>query len=398
METCVYGAYGYRVAFTINVARTAYAGYVRETDLPWYLLGMRIFIPWLRRFICPDPLSPFGAGGFNRYAYGVGDPINRIDPLGNASWKWLGDLLSRVGGAIGKGVSMVFQVTPATALTTIGTVADAVAVATTIGAVAAVALNDAHAAGVLGWVAAGSGVAGLGLGVAGQTAFKGPRRANRGADSVSNSGLPGPARGFQDKFTAGNPKPARKLVHSTGGHEIYVYKGEASVTAKIPDRVVRASDGAAVGLVAEWTEFPNFGGGLNYAADVEILNSSGVRHLDSLITAIGQKADTKPIYLLSGVHGVPSGKNWSRGKRLHAEQTFLDDDVADLERLRGLLGEGGDAREMNVYDLANTEKKNYQDFIKYVDAHIIHAYCYGVADHKLLKSLQCTARTATYSL
>lgn len=51
-----------------------------------YLLGngRRAFKPALLRFISPDRMSPFEAGGLNAYAYCLGDPINRQDPSGES--------------------------------------------------------------------------------------------------------------------------------------------------------------------------------------------------------------------------------------------------------------------------------------------------------------------------
>ncbi|MCF5706494.1 hypothetical protein GIV19_04230 [Pseudomonas syringae] len=50
-----------------------------------YLLGngYRAFNPVLMRFNQPDSLSPFGRGGMNAYAYGLGDPVNNNDPTGH---------------------------------------------------------------------------------------------------------------------------------------------------------------------------------------------------------------------------------------------------------------------------------------------------------------------------
>ncbi|MFA7891666.1 RHS repeat-associated core domain-containing protein [Pseudomonas putida] len=52
-----------------------------------YLLGQgkRCFSVALMRFLSPDPLSPFGAGGPNSYGYCSGDPVNFSDPSGMLS-------------------------------------------------------------------------------------------------------------------------------------------------------------------------------------------------------------------------------------------------------------------------------------------------------------------------
>ncbi|PWB33943.1 hypothetical protein DCO48_08160 [Pseudomonas sp. SDI] len=47
--------------------------------------GNREYNPSLRRCHSPDPMSPFGRGGLNTYAYCLGDPVNRSDPSGNFS-------------------------------------------------------------------------------------------------------------------------------------------------------------------------------------------------------------------------------------------------------------------------------------------------------------------------
>ncbi len=44
--------------------------------------GRRFFSPSIMRFTASDPMSPFGRGGPNAYAYCQGDPVNRHDPSG----------------------------------------------------------------------------------------------------------------------------------------------------------------------------------------------------------------------------------------------------------------------------------------------------------------------------
>lgn len=81
-----YGAYGER---TVGSVRAAFTGEAMEIDTGWYALSARLYAPALRRFLSVDAVSPFGDGGLNRYAYCGGDPVNRVDPSGHASWNWL---------------------------------------------------------------------------------------------------------------------------------------------------------------------------------------------------------------------------------------------------------------------------------------------------------------------
>jgi len=78
-------------------------GFTGEREDPfrgYYLLGngYRAYSPALGRFTCPDSLSPFGAGGFNPYAYCAGDPVNHTDPSGHFSWQ---SILGIVAGTLG---------------------------------------------------------------------------------------------------------------------------------------------------------------------------------------------------------------------------------------------------------------------------------------------------------
>ncbi|MDC0686087.1 RHS repeat-associated core domain-containing protein [Mitsuaria sp. RG] len=64
-----------------------------------YLLGngYRLFSPQLMRFLSPDSLSPFEAGGINAYIYCSADPINNIDPSGHTKTRPLAYLLDPIG-------------------------------------------------------------------------------------------------------------------------------------------------------------------------------------------------------------------------------------------------------------------------------------------------------------
>ncbi|MGH8037696.1 MAG: RHS repeat-associated core domain-containing protein [Stenotrophomonas sp.] len=59
-------------------------GELHEPGSHWQILGngRRVYNPVLCRFHSPDPLSPFGRGGVNAYAYCGCDPVNYTDPDG----------------------------------------------------------------------------------------------------------------------------------------------------------------------------------------------------------------------------------------------------------------------------------------------------------------------------
>lgn len=64
---------------------SGFNGKIIEAAFGCYLLGngYRCFSPGLRRFMSPDRLSPFGAGGLNCYVYCSGDPVSHVDPSGH---------------------------------------------------------------------------------------------------------------------------------------------------------------------------------------------------------------------------------------------------------------------------------------------------------------------------
>lgn len=66
-----------------------------------YNMGVRYYDPDARRFVSEDPLGL--AAGPNLYAYAGGDPVNRIDPSGNAPERLAGELALAAGGGHGTG-------------------------------------------------------------------------------------------------------------------------------------------------------------------------------------------------------------------------------------------------------------------------------------------------------
>lgn len=92
-QTFRYTPYGFR--YPSNTAGLiGFAGQLPDPLTGHYLLGNghRAFNPPLMRFNSPDRLSPFGDGGLNGYAYCAGDPVNYVDPDGQAGVRVLAAL------------------------------------------------------------------------------------------------------------------------------------------------------------------------------------------------------------------------------------------------------------------------------------------------------------------
>lgn len=97
-----YEPFGYRPAEGGLFSLPGFNGEHLDRLTGLYLLGngYRAYSPALMRFLSPDSMSPFGAGGLNPYAYCAGDPINRFDPTGHFWEALLGIALSLAGLAL----------------------------------------------------------------------------------------------------------------------------------------------------------------------------------------------------------------------------------------------------------------------------------------------------------
>jgi RHS repeat-associated protein len=93
-----YSPYGYRPRENGLLSLLGFNGELPDSLTGHYHLGKgyRQFNPALMRFNSPDSWSPFGAGGFNAYAYCVGNPVNTVDSTGH-TLEFLKPILRRVG-------------------------------------------------------------------------------------------------------------------------------------------------------------------------------------------------------------------------------------------------------------------------------------------------------------
>jgi len=85
----LYSVYGYSNGALWRFSRLGFNGQKIDALTGMYLLGngYRAYNPIQMRFHSPDNMSPFGAGGFNAYAYCSGDPVNASDPGGHWTLK-----------------------------------------------------------------------------------------------------------------------------------------------------------------------------------------------------------------------------------------------------------------------------------------------------------------------
>ncbi|QLL10862.1 RHS repeat-associated core domain-containing protein [Pseudomonas chlororaphis] len=166
-----------------------YAGESRDAISGCYLLGSyRLYDPVLMMLLEPDSESPFGAGGLNRYAYCAGDPVNRIDPDGHSFWKWLiagvGIALGVIGTIASFGAAApvlaggIAALTVSGALTVTSTVLGVVSLTTGVASLILEATGDESAAGILGWISLGTGIASAVTGLA-PAATKAAQKASR---------------------------------------------------------------------------------------------------------------------------------------------------------------------------------------------------------------------------
>jgi RHS repeat-associated protein len=162
---CAYSPYGHRPAEGGLFSLAGFNGEQLDPVTGLYLLGngYRAYSPTLMRFLAPDSMSPFGAGGLNAYSYCLGDPVNRVDPTGHISWQSILGIGLSIFGVVASVLTMG-------AATPWAAAALGLAVASGLAGIASEVVNElapgSQAGEILGWISFGLGLASLGAGLA----------------------------------------------------------------------------------------------------------------------------------------------------------------------------------------------------------------------------------------
>ncbi|SKB82280.1 RHS repeat-associated core domain-containing protein [Luteibacter sp. 22Crub2.1] len=397
VATRTYGAYGDRNA-TSDAARSGFAGEVCDTATGWYLLGERPYSPALRRFLSPDRASPFGAGGVNRYAYCAGDPINRIDPTGRAWWDWLGFALGAIGAAVAvvaTGGALLGVVaaaaagsltaavsTPTMMVMAAAAVLEVTSVAVEVGALASAATGDEQTAGILGWIAFGTGLASGAMSVApkmGATPgrFVGARRsATQGAT------------GRTPTVTATTLHPGStnsgliEAVHPLGG-KVNHYVGAPAVSAQIPNRII-LNDPDKINIAPQWFKAKNAAGGTVYFTDTMTNGTIVGEVMDAIAKKRAAQKSKHKIIGLTGGHGNALGDNYKNGIRVHADSRFQPED--NFSAANAFFKYGNPGLKIRTKNIAGKSPAKIRKWLSQ-PGDIIVGHCYSAADPIVMEVL-----------
>lgn len=333
------------------MANAAFCGEVPQTAADDYLLGGRLYDARLRRFLNPDPVSPFGDGGIHRYAYCAGDPINRTDATGNAWRDWLGAPLAWIGTGAGATASQTGE-------RWLPTHATPTAVSTTT-----LATRHTRPAGPPSTRPVTDTATGD---LMGQATPNGNLVARRHDATVVSTGR-GAALSRADRH--------RPSVHVKRGAAVPLERQEMR--------------GATRTVSPQWESHPHprKRDAVHWVVDSEVYSE----HVGALMDALGRRAanpamDGK-IYIYSGAHGSATGDNWRDGVRRGGQSSFARQDSRN--DLNYALVTGSDIEVIAIGGVTRRAMKGYMRR----SGHHVHAYCFSVADHLVMKELNITSAT-----
>ena len=377
-QTRTYGAYGARDTSTDH-ARTGFAGDVHDEASSCYLLGNRLYSPTLRRFLNPDPVSPFGSGGLNRYAYCGGDPVNRVDPGGNS---WLPILFSALGlvaaivgavasagalagaiGTAGGGLAAAIS-TPTMAITTAAVAMETVSVVAEAGSLAALATGEDGLATMFGALAFGTGLASTGLSTVASALSATRRFVGRGlgdrSRGVGSSSMAEPSRQFTF-MTREQIHPSRSAVNRLTGQPF-------------------------IKPVVHSFVHPSNRRSLNHFVDSPVFSSQLPTMANTIARGRLPGQRKTAVYVYGGAHGDYKTPNFGpeiRNPELRSKELW-DHDVIYAEQLQRALG---DDFEVFLENVGRMTREHFRDRIKR-SGHHVHWYCFSLADNVAIAELR----------
>ena len=337
-----YGAHGHE-----GRSLSGYAGDRIDAITGWYILGARGYSPLLRRFLGPDAMSPFDAGGINRYAYCSGDPINRIDPSGRVWTRWFGGLTRRPSEEAPPSVRASIEQATASTPDTMNTAAAASSDATTV----ASGIPSGSLAGpavpgdvVLGQLAAGT------------------------SDRPVGVNAPPPAKRARtdDRSVGGTTLPAGQALSST----VTSYGGRfGHWSRRAPRRERSGQRGSYI-----WT------------TDTA-LDETGAR---DLIDELANRRQLTKITVYSGYEGVRSGDNWDPATGL---PRYASAGYTELERRH--MPSIAPSTEVQFVDLGTTHRDEVVRLLNRRGIHVV-SISFGNVDEMVLDALNAGANPLGY--
>ena len=243
------------------------------------------------------------------------------------------------------------------------------------------AQDGAPAAGILGLIAGASGVAGVGLGVAGQPVSKSVRARRRSGMRSDSAVL---AKGFAPPTSEvrGHPAdPSTKVTKTTlvdpGNRVVVHYKGDGLQNmSALRERLYSPGHGMPLSVGADTVKWINNHNGDVVGFDTEV----SIREVLNTVHDIDKgNAGKQVIRLFGGVHGNDSGlgDNWN-GDR-YAQHLR---DVRILNTFKYHISQMNLSSMIDYQDMARLNDVSFMKMLTEDETINILGWCYSIADEK----------------